>query len=104
MRNIWTICRKELKSYLASPIAYILIAVWAVIFGYFFTIGVYYFAQESMDMQRGGMQAMSVNERVIGPLLANLSVVDNNSSSSVGGGGTPLQPIAPPLAPAPPGD
>jgi len=75
MRNIWTICRKELKSYFASPIAYILIAVWAVIFGYFFTIGVYYFAQESMDMQRGGMQAMSVNERVIGPLLSNLSVI-----------------------------
>jgi hypothetical protein len=34
-------------------------------------------------------------------LLANLSVVDDNGPSSVGGGGTPLQPIAAPLPPAP---
>jgi hypothetical protein len=37
-------------------------------------------------------------------LLSNLSVVNNNSASSVGGGGTPLQPLAPPLPPAPADD
>ena len=36
MRNVWTIYRKELKSYFASPIAYLLMAVFALIFGYFF--------------------------------------------------------------------
>ena len=30
MRNIWIICRKELKSYFASPIAYLLLAMFAV--------------------------------------------------------------------------
>jgi hypothetical protein len=32
-------------------------------------------------------------------LLSSLSVVNNNGASSVGGGGTPLQPLAPPLPP-----
>lgn len=30
-------------------------------------------------------------------LIKSLSVVDNNSATSIGGGGTPLQPLAPPL-------
>jgi hypothetical protein len=36
-------------------------------------------------------------------LVSELSVVDDNTATSVGGGGTPLQPLAPPLPP-PPGD
>jgi hypothetical protein len=36
-------------------------------------------------------------------ILSNLMVVDNNSATSIGGGGNPLQPLAPPLPP-PPGD
>jgi hypothetical protein len=33
----------------------------------------------------------------INVILANLAVVANNSPSSIGGGGTPLQPLAPPI-------
>jgi hypothetical protein len=36
-------------------------------------------------------------------LVAALSVVDNNTASAPGGGGTPLQPLAAQLV-APPGD
>ena len=36
MRNIWTITRKELNAYFRSPLAYIVLAVFAIIFGYFF--------------------------------------------------------------------
>jgi ABC-2 type transport system permease protein len=76
MKNIWVICRKELKSYFASPIAYLLITVFAVIFGYFFWRAIAYFVTAGLDMQmRGGAQPMSVNELVIGPLLSNMSVV-----------------------------
>jgi hypothetical protein len=32
-------------------------------------------------------------------IVAALAVVDNNAPSTVGGGGTPLQPLAPPIAP-----
>jgi ABC-2 type transport system permease protein len=76
MKNVWVICRKELKSYFASPIAYLLITVFAVIFGYFFWRAIAYFVQMGLEMQmRGGAQPMSVNELVIGPLLSNMSVV-----------------------------
>ena len=37
MTNVWIICRKELKSYFASPIAYGLMAFFALISGYFST-------------------------------------------------------------------
>ena len=38
MTNVWIICRKELKSYFASPIAYLLMAFFGLIFGFgFFT-------------------------------------------------------------------
>ena len=33
MRNVWIICRKELGSYFASPIAYILFIMFGLIFG-----------------------------------------------------------------------
>ena len=36
MRNVWVICRKELGSYFASPVAYVLLTMFAVIFGWFF--------------------------------------------------------------------
>ncbi len=30
MRNIWTICRRELYSYFVSPIAWVLLGIFAV--------------------------------------------------------------------------
>ncbi len=35
MRNIWTICRRELYSYFVSPIAWVLMAIFAVLSGAF---------------------------------------------------------------------
>ncbi len=36
MKNVWVICRKELRSYFASPIAYAVMALFALIFGLVF--------------------------------------------------------------------
>ncbi len=36
LANIWILARKELRSYFASPIAYIVLAMFALIFGFFF--------------------------------------------------------------------
>jgi ABC-2 type transport system permease protein len=76
MRNIFTICAKELKSYFASPIAYLLMALFGLIFGFFFYSATAYFVMQGMRQQMGGGGgAMSVNEFVIAPLLGNASVV-----------------------------
>jgi ABC-2 type transport system permease protein len=76
MRNIWTICRKELKSYFASPIAYALILFMALVFGFFFWNAVGFFVNYSMQSQMMGRpMPMDVNEMVIRPLLMNVSVI-----------------------------
>lgn len=76
MRNVWVICRRELGSYFASPIAYLLLAVFAVIFGYFFWTLIAVFIVEGMEMQmRGQMFPMNVNEQIVRPLLGNANVV-----------------------------
>ena len=36
MRNVWTICNKEIKSYFSSPVGYLLLTMFALIIGFFF--------------------------------------------------------------------
>ncbi len=38
MKNVWTIASRELKSYFASPIAYVVSALFLVVSGFFFTL------------------------------------------------------------------
>jgi ABC-2 type transport system permease protein len=65
-----------LKSYFASPIAYLLIAIFAVIFGFFFYSATAFFVMRGMEAQMMGRgQPMDVNEWVIRPLLSNASVI-----------------------------
>jgi ABC-2 type transport system permease protein len=76
VRNVWVICRKELGSYFASPVAYILLTMFGLIVGFFFWNALEYFAIETMEMQmRGQMFPMNVNEQIIRPLLSNVSVI-----------------------------
>src|ERR1700685_2620826 len=76
MRNTWTICAKELRSYFVSPIAYLLLTMFALIFGFFFWNALGYFVIEGMEMQlRGQSIPMNINEQIIRPLLSNVSVI-----------------------------
>ena len=76
MRNLWIICRKELRSYFVSPVAYLLLTMFAVIFGFFFWNSLGYFIYLGMEAQlRDEPVPMNINEQIIRPLLANLSVV-----------------------------
>jgi len=72
MNNVLAIARKELRSYFASPIAYIVIGLFAVIFGIFFGVILLNFNQMS---QQGGGQAVNVNEQLIRPVFLNSVVV-----------------------------
>ncbi len=76
MKNIWIICRKELRSYFVSPVAYILLVMFAVIFGFFFWNSLGYFVNMAMEAQMEGEQfPMNLNEQVVRPLLANINVI-----------------------------
>ncbi len=78
MSNILAIAHKELKSYFASPIAYIVIGFWALLYGYFFVALLNYFVRQSMQMGQFGMQgpqAMNVNQQLIRPLLQNVLIL-----------------------------
>jgi ABC-2 type transport system permease protein len=76
MTNVWIICRKELKSYFASPIAYLLMAFFALIFGFgFFTATRDFVRFGFMAQMQGRNMPMNVNEQVIRPLLGFASTV-----------------------------
>src|SRR6478736_5373098 len=76
MRNILAIAHKELRSYFASPIAYIVIGFFALLYGFFFVAILRYFVGQSMQAGlMGGAQSMSVNQQLIRPLLQNVTVV-----------------------------
>ena len=49
MNNILAIAHKELKSYFSTPIAYIVIGFFALLFGYFFYAMLVIFNQQSLQ-------------------------------------------------------
>jgi ABC-2 type transport system permease protein len=76
MRNVLIIFRRELRSYFVSPIAYLLLTMFALIFGFFFWNLLGYFVLMGMEAQmRGQVPPMNINEQIIRPLLSNASVI-----------------------------
>jgi ABC-2 type transport system permease protein len=75
MRNIIAIAQRELNAYFGSPIAYVLIGFFALLFGWFFYVPLAYFQQQSMQMGMNPMQTMNINQMLIGPTLMNTTVI-----------------------------
>jgi ABC-2 type transport system permease protein len=76
MSNVLAIARKELRSYFGSPIAYIVIGLFALVFGYFFSTLLYYFDRQSMQAGGfGGGPTMNVNEQLLAPVFSNMTVI-----------------------------
>jgi ABC-2 type transport system permease protein len=76
MRNIIAIVQKELKSYFASPIGYVILGLFSLLYGWFYVTILAYFVRQSMQMgQFQGPQAMNVNQMMIRPLMQNLTIV-----------------------------
>lgn len=74
MRNILAIAVKEIRSYFTSPIAYVVIGFYALLFGYFFAVMLTFFERQSMQMmQMGG--GVNINQMLIGPVFTNAEVV-----------------------------
>jgi len=72
MNNVLAIAGKELRSYFASPIAYVVIGFFALMFGFFFYSLLLYFDRQSL--QAAG-QAVNVNEQFLRPGFLNATVI-----------------------------
>ena len=78
MSNILAIAQKELRSYFVSPIAYVVVGLFAVLFGYFFVASLTIlvrFSQQAGMFQGGGPPAININEFMIRPLLSNTAII-----------------------------
>jgi ABC-2 type transport system permease protein len=74
--STWTIAKKELTSYFRSPIAYGVMAFFALIAGYFFYNAVAYFVRQGiMSAMQGQSFPMDMNEMVVRPVFSNISVI-----------------------------
>ncbi|MBA2257840.1 MAG: ABC transporter permease subunit [Acidobacteria bacterium] len=75
MRNVLTLADKELRSYFSSPIAYVIIGLFALLFGYFYYAYLYIFIRSSAEMMQGGGRAPNINQQMIASVLQNSAVI-----------------------------
>jgi ABC-2 type transport system permease protein len=77
MKNIWSICKKEIKTYFTSPIAYVAITVFLVLVGFFFYSLILWFNSQSLQMARNPYyyQQLNINQMVYSPLFHNISII-----------------------------
>ncbi|NQT80733.1 MAG: ABC transporter permease subunit [Candidatus Aminicenantes bacterium] len=77
MKNIWAICKKEIKTYFTSPIAYAAITVFLVLVGFFFYSLILWFNSQSLQMARypDYLQQININQMVFSPLFHNISII-----------------------------
>lgn len=76
MRNVLAIADKELRAYFASPIGYILIGLFALLFGYFFYVFLMIFNQQSQQMMQFGQGGgANINQMMIRGLFQNTAVI-----------------------------
>jgi len=76
MKNILLICKKEFKGYFTSPIAYLLMALFALIFGF----GFYNLTRDVMRFSLqaqmyGQQQPTNLNDQIIRPILGFASTI-----------------------------
>jgi ABC-2 type transport system permease protein len=74
VRNVLALAEKELRSYFASPIAYVIIGLFALLFGWFFYVYLTVFVRQSEQMMQMG-RAPNVNLEMIRGVLLNSAVI-----------------------------
>jgi ABC-2 type transport system permease protein len=75
MRNIMAIAGKELRGYFASPIAYVLLGFFALVYGWFFYVPLAFFNRQSMQMGMGMGGNMNINQMMIAGVFTNPTVI-----------------------------
>ena len=78
LRNTLAIAEKEWRHYFGSPIAYVALTMWTLLFGFFFYVYLGQFVQmsmQSMGMEMGGGMKLSLNDVLIEGVMRNMAVV-----------------------------
>ena len=75
MRNTLAIAQREVSAYFVSPIAYVLIGFFALLFGWFFYVPLAFFVEQSGQMGMNPTQALNMNQMLVGPTLMNTTVI-----------------------------
>ncbi len=77
MKDIWTIAKKELKSFLYSPIAYILSAFFLLVSGFFFYNILAWANDQTMRMMQSGygMNRININQMLFEPFFNNMTII-----------------------------
>ena len=75
--KVWPIFKKEMRLYFTSPTAYVVIAVFLVLAGYFFFAIFDFFARASLQVAMNPQMGrdLSVTDNVLRPLFSNMSVI-----------------------------
>lgn len=79
LRNVGALVEKEWRHYFGSPIAWVALTMWTLLFGLFYFLVLRRFLEVSMasaqQMEFGGAPKMSLNDWVISGVLHNMAVV-----------------------------
>ena len=79
LRNVFALVEKEWRHYFGSPIAWVALSIWTLLFGFFFWVifkqFLMYSMQTAQQMEMGGGFKLSLNDLVISPVLRNMAVV-----------------------------
>jgi ABC-2 type transport system permease protein len=77
MRNVIAIAQKEIKSYFTSPIGYMYVGLFALLYGFFYVSILNFFVRQSLQMNQfgGGPQPLNINQDMLRPILQNVTVL-----------------------------
>jgi len=76
MRSVYAIYRKEMGHYFVSPVAYVVVAVFLIVAGFFFRLYMSYAIAQSVEMAMQGMASnMDVPGEVLGAFFGLLSTL-----------------------------
>ena len=79
MTNIWAVALRELRNYFVSPIAYVVLAGFLLLSGWFFWIYLVQFSTYVMIyaqyQQPQLMEQLNLNDMVMAPLLQNMVII-----------------------------
>lgn len=74
MSGLWAIVRKEWKLYFVTPAAYVVLALFAIIAGFFFYSMLAMYVMRSLGGGAFGQSALDINSQMLQPLIFDVGI------------------------------